>query len=149
MGVAHQGLDVLGHHIVKVPKPVQVDIENRHIRAETGSDLGGIGADDATAENRDLGRGDAGDAREQQSAAFGGFLEILRAFVDGHAARDLAHRCEQWERTVPQLDGFIGDGDNATAQDGIEHRFVGGKMEIGEHDLAGLAGGGVRTVAVP
>ena len=65
------------------------------MRAEAGRDLGGVGADDAAAEDDDVAGLDAGDAAEQDAAAAVELLEVRGALLHRHAARDLAHRREQ------------------------------------------------------
>ena len=64
----------------------------RTLAPRPGGDLGRVGADDAAAQDGDLGRGDARHAGEQDPAAFLRPLQVLGPFLDAHPAGDLAHR---------------------------------------------------------
>ena len=65
------------------------------VGAEAGGDLGGVGADDAAAEDRDVGRRHAGHAAQQDAAAHLRAFEVLGPFLNAHPAGDFAHRRQQ------------------------------------------------------
>ena len=53
-----------------------------------------------------------------------------------HAARDLAHRCEQRQLSGGQLDRLVRDRDRPRLDARSRKRFIGGKVEVREEDLA-------------
>ena len=73
----------------------------------------GVHADDAAAEDDDLGRRNAGDAAEQDAPTAGLALEGVGAGLDRHPAGHLAHRREQRQAAALVGDGLVGDGDAA------------------------------------
>ena len=103
---------------------------DRHLR--------GVDAGDAAAEDRDLGRGDAGNAAEQHAAAALLLLEIMGADLDRHAARDFAHRLEQRQRAGLRRHRLISDAGRARLHQPLGLRLVGGEVEIGEQDVPRL-----------
>ena len=60
--------------------------------AEAGCHLCRVRADNAAAQNDHLGGQHARHAAQQNAAAAEHLLQVLRAFLDGHATRHLAHR---------------------------------------------------------
>jgi hypothetical protein len=66
-------------------------------------------ADDAAAEDGHAAAARAGDAAEEHALAAAPLLQRGGAGLHGHAARDLAHRAQQRERAVGELDGLVGD----------------------------------------
>ena len=70
-------------------------------------------ADDATAEDDDLGGRNAGHAAEQDAASAVRLLQVVRADLRRHAAGDFAHRREQRQRAVGRRDRLIGDAGGA------------------------------------
>src|SRR4029079_2534466 len=92
VAVAVEDVDVGRHNVVEVAEPVHVDIEDGDVGLEAGGDFGGVGTDDAAAEDRNVSWGDAGHAGEQDSAAELRLFEVFGPFLDAHAAGDFAHR---------------------------------------------------------
>ena len=93
-------LTFCGHDVVEVAQALEVDVHDRDARAEARGHLRRVGAHDAAAEDQDVGRLDAGHAAEQHAAAAVLALEAVRADLDRHAARDLAHGREQRQAAV-------------------------------------------------
>ena len=80
---------------------------------QSGRDAGSVGADDAASEDHDVGRRDAGDAREQDAASALGTFQVLGPLLQRHAPRHLAHRHEQGKLAVLQLNGLVGQRNDA------------------------------------
>ena len=104
-----QRLDPRAEQVVEIFQPLQVDIEDRDVRAHADGDLAGVGADGSSAEDDDLRLRGAGDAGEQYAFAAEGFFKIFRALLHRETAGDLAHRNQQRQRTVLFLERLIGD----------------------------------------
>src|SRR5439155_12728350 len=51
-------------------------------------------------------------------------------------AGDLAHRREQWQRTVVRLDGLVGHAGRAALGERAGQLFARGEMQVGEQDEA-------------
>ena len=104
------------------------ELENRRETAESmsaeiahrGPDDSGVFADETAALGfRRLSIIDLGGGAQPMRSQDGRFVIVfngeiynyreLRAELDGHAARDLAHGGEQRQRVVPSNDGLIGD----------------------------------------
>ena len=110
------------------------DVENADVGADADRDLARARAGDAGAEDDDLRRTYAGDAREQDAATAVGRLQTPRARLHRELARDLAHRREQRQRAVVELDRLVGDGAHAALDEHARQRLVGGEVEIREED---------------
>ena len=123
-----------GSTSLEVAQPVEVDVEDRDVRAEARRHLRRVRADDPAAENDDLRGLDAGHAAEQDAHAADRPLEVLRAFLDRHAAGDLAHRDEERERAV-LVHRLVGDGDRAGLEHAVREGLAGREVEVGEYDL--------------
>ena len=108
--IAVQRGDVARHHVVEVAQAIEIDVENGDVGAEAGGDLGGVGADDAAAENDDVGRQHARHAAEQNAAALERPFQKLRPLLNAHAAGHLAHRRQQRQPALVVADGLVGDG---------------------------------------
>src|SRR5690348_18101924 len=52
--------------------------------------------------------------------------------IYGEASRDLAHRRQERQRAVLQLDGLVADRRHTAAQQGAREVFVGREMQIGD-----------------
>src|SRR5439155_1092047 len=111
-----------------------LDVENADVGADADRDLARARAGDAGAEDDDLRRTYAGDAREQDAATAVGRLQTPRARLHRELARDLAHRREQRQRAVVELDRLVGDGAHAALDEHARQRLVGGEVEIREED---------------
>ena len=112
-GVGGEGDDEAVEDVVEFAQAVETAVDDGDVRAHADRDFGGIGADDAAAEDGHVRRRDAGDAAEQNAAAAVGTLQILRADLHGHASGDFAHGGEQRQRAVALDDGFVGDAGDA------------------------------------
>ncbi len=106
-------MHVRRHHVGQVAQPLEREVEDRDLRAQSGGHLRRVDADDAAAEDHDLGRRDARHAAEQHAAAAVELLEVLGAFLHRHPAGDLGHRREQRQLARRQLDGLVRDADRA------------------------------------
>ena len=102
-----------------------------------GGHLGGVGADDAAAQDDHVGGQHAGHAAQQDAAALERPFQELRPFLNAHAAGHLAHRRQQRQVAVGVADRFVGDGGDARLHDRLGQRLVGGEVEVGEDDLPG------------
>ncbi len=134
-GVAGDG--AADEQVVKLAQAGQRTVEDRHDGAEADGHARGLGADDTAADDHDLGRGDAGDAAEQDAAAAIRLLQRCGRGLDRQAAGDLAHRGEQRQMAVVVGDRLVGDRGDAGSHQALGLGRVGGEVEIGEEDLAG------------
>ena len=65
-------------------------------------------------------------------------LEAARSHLNRHTPGDFAHRLEQGESAVGQLDGLVGDGRDAAREEDLGEIGHGGQVEVGVDDLARL-----------
>ena len=107
------GLDLAREEHVELGQAVVGDVVDGDVGAHADRHLRGVHAGDAAAEDRDLGRRNAGNAAEQHAAAALLLFEIMRADLDRHAARDFAHRLQQRQRAVARRHRLIGDAGRA------------------------------------
>ena len=107
-------------------------IDDRHARAHAGGDRRGRGTGDPAAENHDLGRGDPGDAADQQAAPSPRPGQRHGAGLRGQPARDLAHRCEEREPSLRVLDRLVRDAPRAGVGERQGQERIGSEMQIGE-----------------
>jgi hypothetical protein len=88
------------------PQPAQhldVAVEHPHVRLHPERDRDRVVAHDASAEHDDAGGLDARHAAEQHALPAARLLEVVRAGLHGHAARDLGHRREQRQAAVGEV----------------------------------------------
>ena len=119
-----------------MPHPVDRSFQDRHIRAQSERDHGGVVADDAAADDDDASRGDARHSTEEQPATAERLLEEVRAGLRGKTARDLAHRSEQRKGASVGLDRLVGDRRDSALHQRAGERLVGRDVEIGEEHEA-------------
>ena len=132
------GLDLAREEHVELGQPLVVDVVDGDVGTHAGRHLRRVHAGNAAAEDRDLGRSDARNSAEQDSAAARLLLEIMSADLDRHASSDFAHRLEQRQRAVPRRHRFIGDAGCARLHQAFRLRLVGGEVQVGEEDVPRL-----------
>ena len=97
---------------VQEAHPLQVHLEDGHIRAHALGHARGVDAGGAAAQHDDLARQHARHAAQQHAAAAVMFGQKIAADQDGHAPGDLAHRLQQRQPAV-DLDGLVGQAGHA------------------------------------
>ena len=70
-----------------------------------------------------------------------GFLQQVGAHLGREPAGDLAHRRQQGQAAVRELDRFVGDGGGAGLDQGLADSGVGGEVQVGEEHLIGAEEG--------
>ena len=116
---------------------VRLMSRTRDLRAHAERDLRRVHAHDAAADDDDLRRRHARDAAQQHAAAAVVLLEIARADLDRHAARDLAHRASAAAASRRRSrDGLVGDAGHLRSSSTCRQPRQRGQVEIGEEDLA-------------
>ena len=115
-GVRVERLDGAAEDVFEVGHRLGANVEHRDLRAHADRDRRRVAADDAAAEDDDPSATRPGDAAEQDALAAALLLEARRADLHGHAARDLAHRPQEREAAVFELDGLVGDAGDAVAR---------------------------------
>ena len=127
--------DPHGEHVVEVGHPFRVDVEDRHLRAHADSDLRGVRAGDAPAENRHLRRGHPRHAAQQHTPTAERLLQIPRPFLRRQPTGDLAHRLEAGQHPAGDLDRLVGHRADAAGEQAFGQRPTGRQVQIGEQDL--------------
>ncbi len=107
--VGGDGMEASAKDVVEFAEAVEVEVDERDLRAHAEGDLCGVGADDAAADDADVAGGNARDAAEQNTAAAVFLFEVGRADLDAHAAGDFAHGSKQREGVGAVADGLVGD----------------------------------------
>ncbi len=116
-------------------KPLDVDIEDRHIGFEPDRHVRGIDARNAAAEHDDLGRRNPCDAAEQQAAPALRDFEAVRASLDRHAACNFGHGCKQRQPAARVGHRLVGDRRTARCHQRLGLIGIGRQMQIGEQRL--------------
>ncbi len=129
-------MDAAAEDVVDLAQAVQVEVYEGDAGSHAEGDFGGVGADDASADDADVARGGAGDAAEQNAAAAVVFFEIGGADLDAHASGDLAHRGEQRQVAGAVADGLIGDAGDFFLEQGVGESAERSEVEVGEEDEA-------------
>ncbi len=109
VAVGGDGVDASAEDVVEFAEAVEVEVDEGDLRAHAEGDLGGVGADDAAADDADVAGRNAGDAAEQDAAAAVLLLEVGCADLDAHAAGDFAHGGQQRQRAGAVANGLVGD----------------------------------------
>jgi hypothetical protein len=111
---------------------MKVLVDDRHARAGADCHAGGVGADDASSDDHDLGRRNARHASQQHTAALGVFFEVLRAELDRQAARHFAHRNQQRQSACLVADGFVGNRGDFGIEQLLRQFGQRRQMQVGE-----------------
>ena len=134
---ARQRHDPPAVDLVDEPQPVDVAVEQQHLRLHPLRDPRGVPPDVPCAQHHDPRGSHPGCAAEQDPASAVLALEEVRTDLGRHPPRDLAHRGEQRERAGVDLDGFVRDAEHLAVEQRVGDRGIGREMEIGEEDEPG------------
>ena len=140
------GLDLVREEHVEFGQPLVADVVDGDVGAHAGRHLRRVHAGNAAAEDRDLGRSDARNAAEQDSAAARLLFEIVSADLDGHASSDFAHRLQKRERAIPRRHRLISDAGCARLHQAFRLGLVGGEVQVGEEDMPRLQQRDLRSL---
>jgi hypothetical protein len=111
-------------------------VEDSDIRAESGSHLRGVEADNTAADHGNLAGHHARDAAEQHAAPAMGLFQCGGAGLHAHATGDLAHRLEQRQRSARTGHGLIGDAGHAAGEQFPGLFGIRCQVEVSVKDLA-------------
>ena len=134
--VGHQGDDAAVEEIVHRAQAVEVDVEDRDVRAQAQRDARRVDPHRARAQHHDVAGGHPGHAGQQDAAAAARLGEEERALLHRQAAGHLAHRGEQGQRAVGALHRLVGDRDDARGLERPRQLGRGGQVQVGEEELA-------------
>ena len=119
VGLATRPLDVVAvrshrkdapaEDVIQLTQPVQIQIDQRHLRTHTERNLRRIRAHDPAADDAHIRRRNARNAAQQNAAPAMLLLKISRAHLHAHAPGDFAHRSQQRQRASTVANGLIGD----------------------------------------
>jgi len=123
------------NHVVDVRYPARVAFEHRHLRAHAGGHLRRMRPYDSGADNGDVGRSNAGYAAEKRAFPPRRLLEVERAFLDRHPARDLAHRGQEGQIAIRELHRFVRDRDGSRLEQRARELGRGREVDVREQDL--------------
>jgi hypothetical protein len=127
-------MNATAKYIVEISEAFHVSIDNGDAGTEADSHFCGIDSDDASTDDSDAARGDAGHATKQDTAAAVDFLEVGCTDLNGHSASDFAHGLEQGQVTAVIGYGLVGDTSNAVFDELACELASGGEVQIGEQD---------------
>ena len=122
--------------VVEVAHAIRRHLEDRHVGAHAGGDLGRVRADDSPADDHDVGRRDPGHAREQHAPAAVGLLQVVRPDVDAHPPRDLGHRRQKRQGSVRGRDGLVGDARDLPLEEHVGQRLRRREVQVRVEDLS-------------
>ena len=77
----------------------------------------------------------AGHASQENASAAVRSLEIMRSDLNRHSPSNLAHRRQERQSAIWQLDGFVSHCRYPVVDQRLGKGFVSSEMEIGEQDL--------------
>jgi hypothetical protein len=95
--------------VIQFAQAIQVQIDQRDLRAHAERDLCSVRAHDTPADDADVAWGYAWNTAQEDSAAAMLLLEIGCADLDAHAARDFAHGSQQRQGADAITYSFVGD----------------------------------------
>jgi hypothetical protein len=135
VSVTEECVDVGGHDVIEVAEAFEVDIEDDDIGLEAGGDASCILPDNASTKNRNMGRLNAGDAAEKNSATFLGAFEEFCSLLNAHPPCHFAHGSEQRQIVAGAAKGFVGNSGDSGFEQVVGELFVCGEVEVGKDDL--------------
>jgi hypothetical protein len=134
VGVRSHGEEAAAEDVVEFTEAVEAKVDEGNLGAEAEGHLGGVGADDAAADDADVTGGNARNAAEKYTAAAVLLFEIGRTYLNGEPAGDFGHGSEQGEGSGFVLDGFVGDSGDFFGKQSVGELAQGGKVQVGEED---------------
>jgi len=112
--IRHQGGDVAAEDIVHVAQPRGVDVENGDFGSDADRDLAGVGARDSGPKDHHLAGANSRRSAQQHPAAAAARLQAPCTSLNREPPSDFAHRREQRQAAVLELDSFVAErGDTA------------------------------------
>src|SRR6185437_12829928 len=136
-GVGREREDAAAEQVIQLAQAGGAAVGDGHHGAGADRHLGGVGADDAAAEDEHARGRHAGHAAEQQAAAAVAALQVLGSHLHGQAPGHLAHGFEQRQAAARAFDGFVADGGDLALQQLFGQIGQRGEMEVGEQQQAG------------
>ena len=127
--------DVGGGGLLGGQHGVHVDIQNTHLVAEGGSQLGSAGTHHAAAQHGDDGGLHAGDVGQQLAGAAVDGLGKVQGRQEAALTGQLTHGAQQGELTLLVLHILIGHGGDVAVQQGVRLVGVSVGVDVGEEDL--------------
>ena len=127
-----QDLQLPAELLLELPDPPGRGVQDGDVGAHAHGEQGGLGADDATAEDGDPGGRDARRATQEQARPAGRMHEVVTGGVRGQSSGNLAHRLEKGQLAAVVHDRLVGDGGDATIQERLGQRAIGGQVQVGE-----------------
>ena len=128
----HDEAHTTREHLLEVAHAVQRPLEDGDVRAEAESDHRRVVADHSSADDHDASRCDSWDPTEQKPTPAERHLEKVRPGLSGEPSGDLAHRCEQRQRSRVGLDGLVRHGGDPAVDERVRERLVRSDVEVGE-----------------
>ena len=135
MPITVKCVDVRRHHVVQVPQAIEIDIKNSHVGLKSRGNLGRVGPDHASSQNRDVGGSNSGHTAEQNPPSHLWLFQILGTLLDTHAPSDFAHRCQQRQAAALVTKRFVCQTSRSACKHGIGELAAGGKVKVGEQCL--------------
>ena len=129
-----QDLQPSAELLLELPDPTGRGVQDGDVGAHAHGEEGGLGADDTTAEDGDPGGRDARGATQEQARPAGWVHEVVTCGVRGQSSGYLAHRLEKRQFAAVVDDRFVGDGGDATLEERLGQRAIGGQVQVGEQD---------------
>src|ERR1700733_15640355 len=83
------------HGDIEKTHPIEIDLQNRHVRPQSGRHPGGVYSGRSTANHQDVAWENTGHSTEENPGPAAVFSKEIAAHYSGHAPRDLAHRLQQ------------------------------------------------------
>ena len=120
--------------LLELTDPMGRGVQDGDVGAHAYGEEGGLCADNATAEDGDPGGGDARRATEEQARPTGWMHEVVTCGVRGQSSGYLAHRLEEGQFAAVVHDRLVGDGGDATIEERLGQRPIGGQVQVGEQD---------------
>ena len=122
--------------VVQVREAALVDVEHGHLGAQARRHAHRRGAHDPRADHRDPAARHAGYTAEQHPAAALVALQVVGADLHREPPRDLAHRHQERQRAVLELDRLVADRDDPAREDAAGQRRLGREVQEVEQGLA-------------
>ena len=130
--IGDQGAHATGVLVIEALEDVRIEVQHRHLGAQTVGHCNSGRADLAAADNYDACRLGARNTGDQQAAAALSGQQVVGAFDGSKAASYLGHRGEKRQGAVAVSDRLIGDGGGFGVDKCLSQRTIRRKVQVGE-----------------
>ena len=129
------GLNITTEVVVDLTEALQVLVKDVNVGVHAHGQRGRGHTGDTGTEHDDVGRRNAGYARDQHASTTAGPHQVVRTHERCHTTSDFTHRRQEWQGVIGRADGLVRNGHVAGIDEGVGAGATGREVEVRKEDL--------------